>query len=129
MNTEKPLSTHAAERTLYQVQIRRHKHIRPTFLNGKLIGEEWERVPLPDRDYRITSHLDTAAELDDGLFPYALAMAEAWLALSYEHAYAFEVRLVPHLVKTSYAAFPQEPLPELDRKPTPHPTQPEGEEK
>lgn len=119
MNTsdEKPLSTHTAERTLYQVQVRRREKTRPTYLNGKLIGHDWEQMPLPDRNYLITDHFDTAAELDDGLFPYALAMAEAWMVLSIEHAHVFEVRLVPHLVKTSYATFPQEPLPEVNRNP------------
>lgn len=119
MNTsdQKPLSTHSAERTLYQVQVRQRENTKPTFLNQKLIGHEWESAPLPERRYKLTEHMDTAAELDEGLFPYALAMMEAWGILSVEHAHVFEVRLVPHVVKTSYASFPQEPLPELDRKP------------
>lgn len=120
MNTsdQKPLSTHTSERTLYQVQVRRRKHAKPTIvLNEKPIGTEWEPLPLLPKRYVLTEHVDTAAELDDGLFPYPLAMAEAWGVLSVEHAYCFEVRLVPHIVKTSYASYPQKPLPELNREP------------
>lgn len=116
---EKPLSTHSAERTLYQVQVRRRLNARPSItLNGKFIDTEWEPMPLLSKAYQLTDHVDTCAELDDGLFPYPLAMHEAWGILSVEHAHAFEVRLVPHLVKTSYATFPQEPMLELDRHPT-----------
>jgi hypothetical protein len=121
MNTtdQKLLSSHTTERTLFQVQVRRRKGTSPSIaLNEKLIGEEWEPVPLPPRAYYFTDHFDTAAELHDGLFPYALAMREAWDVLSVEHARVFEVRLVPHLVKSSYASFPQEPMPELERNPS-----------
>ncbi len=119
MNTadQKPRSTHTAERTLYQVQVRRREGTQAICLTGKLIGHEWEPAPLPERYYLLTDHIDTAAELDEELFPYAMAMHEAWGILSVSHAYAFEVRLVPHVVKTSYASFAQEPLPELDRQP------------
>jgi len=120
MNTsdEKPLSSYSSERTLYQVQVRRREGTSPTILlNDRFIGEKWERLILPERAYLLTNHFDTAAELGDGLFPYAMAMAEAWGVFSVRHAHIFEVRLVPHLVKSTYASFAQEPLPELDRNP------------
>lgn len=111
---EKPTSTFSAERTLYQVQVRRRKGSpRNIALNEVFIGEDWEPIQLPDRAYTLTEHVETCAELDDGLFPYPMAMMEAWRILSTRHAHAFEVRLVPHKVKTSYATYPQEPLPAL----------------
>lgn len=119
-NTDnKPTETHHAERTLYKVQVRRKRSASPSILlNGQLIGIEWVDAPLAEATYRFTEHTDTAAEIFNELFPYALAMNHAWSILSVAHAYAFEVRLVPHRVETSYSQLPLEPLPELDRNPT-----------
>lgn len=116
--TEKPLSTHIAERTLYKVEVRQH-YVGPRqfTLNGKSIGNEWEAYHPAPRHYNLNEHVDTVAELDDGLFPFVMAMAEAYWVLGVEHARAFEVRLVPHVVKTSYASYPQEPMEKLDRNP------------
>lgn len=114
---DKPLSTHTAERTLYQVQVRQLTS-RKILINEKLIGKEWEHYPLPPgRRFILNEHTDTAAEMYDNLFPFALAMKFAWEVLALEHGYTFDVRLVPYVVKTSYASYPQEPLLELDRNP------------
>lgn len=112
----KPLSSHVSERTLYQVQVCRRKSASSNILlNEKFIGTEWERLHLNGMRFRCSDHEDTQAELDDGLFPYALAMSLAWEVASVEHAFAFKVRLVPYLVKTSYASYPQEPMEPLER--------------
>jgi hypothetical protein len=119
MNTPeaKPLNTHSAERTLYQVQVRQITS-RKILINEKLIGKEWEIYPLPpNRGFYFNEFTDTAAEIWDNLFPFALAMKHAWEVLALEHGHTFDVRLVPHVVKTSYASYPQEPLLELDRNP------------
>ncbi len=112
---EKPIVTHNSTRILYQVQVRRRANTNPDILlNNKGVDTEWRRANLPPRGYIFTDYRDTAAELSDGLFPYALAMKEAWGIMAAEHARAFEVRLVPHKVETSYATYAQEPLPELE---------------
>lgn len=117
-HADQPLSTHSAERVLYQVQIRLREGKRLGFtMNDRAVGYEWQELILPPRGYCLSEHWDTAAEIDDNLLPYPLAMKEAWDVLATEHAHAFEVRLVPHVVKTSYAAYALDALPELEREP------------
>jgi hypothetical protein len=115
-NTENKtlLCSHSATRFLYQVEV---KSIGGILLEGVQIGREWEPAPRRNETFRMNCHNDCAADIDNGLFPYALAMSRAWGILACEHAYAFQVRIVPHEVKTEYAANRLAPLAPLEAQP------------
>jgi hypothetical protein len=76
-NTENKtlLCSHSATRFLYQVEV---KSIGGILLEGVQIGREWEPAPRRNETFRMNCHNDCAADIDNGLFPYALAMSRAW---------------------------------------------------